>query len=192
MVDSTGPSRVPESFVGFRLCPRRSPRHRPSMVEPAPFDIVLHSPRIALNAGAVGRICAATGAPLHVVRPIPFRLDEPTLRRSGLDYWEFVRLSVHADWAACRESLGARRTWLFSTRGGVAAFEAPFAPGDALLFGNESHGAPEWLHDEVGPERTVVLPMADERARSLNLATAVAAALYLAWSKVRWRAEPRR
>ena len=151
----------------------------------APFDIVLHSPRIAPNVGAIGRVCAATGAPLHVVRPIPFTLDDRTLRRSGMDYWELVRWSMHEDWRACRAALGDRRLWLFTTHGREDALATPYAPGDVLVFGNEPHGAPEWLHDDVGDARRLRLPMADPRARSLNLATAVAAAVYVAWVRVR-------
>lgn len=147
--------------------------------------VVLYSPRIPQNVGAVGRLCAATRTALHVVRPVPFALDDKSLRRAGMDYWEFVRLSIHNDFEAMRGAAPAGRTWLFTTKATMPHAEARFEPGDWLLFGNESHGVPDEVHDAIGGERRVRIPILDERARSLNLASAVAVGLYEALRQTR-------
>lgn len=155
------------------------------MTPPAPVSVALHSPRIPQNLGAVGRLCAATRSPLHVVRPVPFPLDDKSLRRTGMDYWDYVRLSVHVDFAAMREHAPAGRVWLFTTRATQPHSEARFEPGDWLLFGNESHGVPDDVHAAIGEERSLRIPILDERARSLNLASAVAIGLYEALRQAR-------
>jgi len=147
--------------------------------------LVLHSPRIALNVGAVGRLCAATGTELHVVRPIPFSLDERTLERSGLDYWSYVRLVVHTDWSGFLRTMGDGRAWLFTTRGTRAWDEARFRRGDALVFGNEPHGVTDEVRESIPQERHLKIPMLDPRARSLNMAMAAAVGIYEAIRQVR-------
>ncbi|MEQ8821751.1 MAG: tRNA (cytidine(34)-2'-O)-methyltransferase [Sumerlaeia bacterium] len=151
------------------------------MTDPAPPDlnVILYSPRIPQNVGSVARLCAAMRVRLHVVRPVPFPLDDRALRRAGMDYLDFLDWQVHVDWEACRAALLPESTvWLYTTRGTVPAHSAPIRPGDALLFGNESHGVPDAIHTAIGPARSLRLEMRDPRARSLNLAMSCAMGVY--------------
>lgn len=149
------------------------------------FDLVLYSPRIPQNVGGIGRLCAATNTPLHIVRPIPFQLDDRTLRRSAMDYWDHVELSIHDDFPACRAALALRRLWLFSTRGRRAHWDADFRRGDVLLFGSEPAGVPEDLHAEIGVEHTLRVPLLNPAARSLNLSMAAGIGLYEALRQIK-------
>src|SRR5690554_5539268 len=106
------------------------------------FYIVLVSPEIPPNTGNVIRLCANTGASLHLIRPLGFELDDARLRRAGLDYHEYATLAVHDDLTRCLDAIGAPRVFAFSTRGHVAHVDARFADGDALLFGCETAGLP--------------------------------------------------
>jgi tRNA (cytidine/uridine-2'-O-)-methyltransferase len=141
------------------------------------LQIVLVEPRIPQNVGAVARLAAATQSPLHIVRPIPFVLNDASLRRAGMDYLEIAAIHVHAGWPAfCAATPGTRR-WFLTSRGRLSIYTVDFEPGDCLVFGSEEAGLPEWL----GPEmegRDVVIPMPEPRARCLNLATSVAIATY--------------
>ncbi len=141
-----------------------------------PLQVVLVHPEIPPNTGAIARLCAATGTPLHLVEPLGFRLTDRALRRAGLDYWDAVELHRHRSAEAWLAAAPAR-FHLFSTAGARVYFEAEFCPGDALVFGNETTGlSDEWL--ERWPDRVLAIPLLADRVRSLNLATAVAAALY--------------
>lgn len=147
-------------------------------------------PEIPQNAGSVGRLAAATGARLHFVEPLGFRLEDRYLKRAGLDYWPLVDLVVHADWAAAAEKLGqgsqrplAERLRLFTARGGESLFEARFEPDDLLVFGAESSGLPAELLGARGA-RKVYIPV-HAGVRSLNLANAVAVSLYTAMNSAR-------
>ncbi|MCX7819913.1 MAG: tRNA (cytidine(34)-2'-O)-methyltransferase [Kiritimatiellae bacterium] len=156
-------------------CHRRVVRVAFRWPEP-PLRVVLVHPEIPPNTGAIARLCAATGTPLHLVEPLGFRLTDRALRRAGLDYWDAVELYRHRtadEWLAAAPA----RFHLFSTAGARSYFEAEFLPGDALVFGSESVGLPEeWL--QRWPDRVLAIPLRPDRVRSLNLATAVAAALY--------------
>jgi tRNA (cytidine/uridine-2'-O-)-methyltransferase len=147
------------------------------------FQIVLLHPEIPNNTGAIGRTAAATGCRLHVVHPIGFDMGERARRRAGLDYWHLVDCVEHESWEEFleREGLGASdpRVRLYSTKAARPHWEATFAPGDYLLFGCETVGPPEAVRRWAGDQRSVTLPMIDDRAaRSLNLANAVCAAVY--------------
>jgi tRNA (cytidine/uridine-2'-O-)-methyltransferase len=144
-----------------------------------PLQIVLVSPQIPPNTGNVARTCAVTGAGLHLVGPLGFSLDEKRLRRAGLDYWSDVAPAVYHDWTEFENrSLRGRteKLHLFSARAERSLFEASFAPGDFLVFGQEQLGLPPALLAAY-PERQVSIPMR-EGQRSLNLAVAVGVALY--------------
>jgi len=146
-------------------------------MHPAGPQVALWSPRIPQNAGAIGRLCAALGTPLHIIRPVPFRLDDASLRRAGMDYLGFLEMTIHPDWEAFRDATCGRRTWLMTTRGETPLYEARFLADDVLLFGNEPHGVSDEIRAAVPGERHLRIPMANPAARSLNLATAVAMTL---------------
>ena len=154
-------------------------------VEGRGIDVVLVHPEIPHNSGCAGRLTAALGARLHLVEPLGFSLEDRYLKRAGLDYWPLVDLTVHADVDACFDALRAgssrpleERLHLFSARGGTSLREVRFAPGDVLVFGCESTGLPPALL-EAHADRRVRIPI-HEGVRSINLANAVAIALFLA------------
>lgn len=146
-----------------------------------PLHVVLVAPQIPPNTGNAARTCAVTGCRLHLVRPIGFSLDEKDLRRAGLDYWADVAPEVHGSWAEfeARHVRGAPgRLHLFSARGGRSLFEASFAPGDFLVFGQEQLGLPPALLAAF-PDRAISIPML-AGMRSLNLAVSVGVGVYAA------------
>jgi tRNA (cytidine/uridine-2'-O-)-methyltransferase len=140
------------------------------------LNVVLVEPEIAANTGAIGRTCVAAGATLWLVRPLGFHLDDRHLKRAALDYWQHLDLQVADSLADAAAALGHDRLWSFSTKANLLYTEAVFRPGDALVFGPESRGLPTaWLAER--PERALRIPVRPE-ARSLNLACAVAIAVY--------------
>ena len=142
------------------------------------LHVVLFQPEIAPNTGNIGRMCAVTRSRLHLIRPLGFAINDRNLRRAGMDYWKFLDVHEHADWAAFRASPHApRRLWLFSTKAGRSFWEVRYADGDGLVFGNESSGAPDWMHEEFGAMK-VTIPQANPALRSLNLSTAAGVACY--------------
>ena len=144
------------------------------------FDVLLYQPEIAPNTGNVIRLCANTGARLHLVRPLGFELDDARLRRAGLDYHEYAHLTVHDSLAAALARFDPARVFAFSTRAHTRFDAMSYREGDALLFGPESRGLPEEVLDAIpGPQR-LRLPMRAGQ-RSLNLSNAVAVAVFEAW-----------
>ena len=140
------------------------------------LNVVLYHPEIAANAGAIGRTCVAAGARLWLVRPLGFHLDDRYLRRAALDYWEHLEYRTVDSLDEVAAELGRDRLWSFSTRAARLYTEAPYRPGDALVFGPESRGLPpSWLDER--PDRAVRIPIRPE-ARSLNLANAAAIGLF--------------
>jgi len=149
----------------------------------APFAVVLVHPEIPPNAGNVIRLTANTGAELHLVEPLGFRMDDRELKRAGLDYHEYARVSVHRDWPSCRRALetqARRRMFAFATQGTASLYDVAFAPGDVLVFGCESRGLPAGIVEEFDARSRVRIPMRPH-VRSLNLSNAVAVAVYEAW-----------
>jgi tRNA (cytidine/uridine-2'-O-)-methyltransferase len=144
------------------------------------FELIIFEPEIPPNTGNMIRLCANTGARLHLVRPLGFSLDEPRLRRAGLDYRELAQVSVHDNLDACLAALGRPRVFAFSTRAERVYTDADFAPGDALLFGPETRGLPQALLDALPERQRLRIPLRAGN-RSLNLANAAAVALYEAW-----------
>ena len=151
-----------------------------------PVNVVLFEPEIPPNTGNIIRLCATTGARLHLIRPLGFRLDAKAVRRAGLDYRELADLREHANLEACLESLGQPRWFAFTTRGGVRHDEVAFADGDALVFGPETRGLPADVLEICPALRRVRIPML-AGARSLNLSNAVAVAVYEAWRQAGFR-----
>lgn len=151
-----------------------------------PLHVVLFQPEIPPNTGNVIRLCANTGACLHLVRPLGFRLDARSVRRSGLDYHDLADVRVHANFAACLASLGTDPRWFaFTTRGSRRFDAARYSPDDVLVFGPETRGLPQDVLDACPAERRLRIPMRPG-ARSLNLANAVAIAAYEAWRQLEW------
>ena len=144
------------------------------------LHVVLYQPEIPPNTGNVIRLCANTGAALHLVRPLGFDLDDKKLRRAGLDYHEFARVAVHEDLAACLAAIAPKRLFAVSTRGTARYDGIAYADGDALLFGPETRGLPQDVLDDVPPEHRLRLPMRPGN-RSLNLSNAVAVIVFEAW-----------
>jgi tRNA (cytidine/uridine-2'-O-)-methyltransferase len=156
-----------------------------------PLDVVLFEPEIPPNTGNVIRLCANTGARLHLVQPLGFRLDARAVRRSGLDYRELADVTVHDDFAACLAALSAGRApadsrWFSLTTAGDVDYDAVrFAAGDVLVFGPETRGLPETVLASCPGGRRLRIPMRPG-ARSLNLSNAVAVVVYEAWRQLRW------
>jgi len=150
------------------------------------FHIILHQPEIPPNTGNIIRLCANTGAALHLVRPLGFTLDKRSLRRAGLDYDDLATVAVHADLAACRAALGNARWFAIETGGSRAHSDAGFVPGDALLFGSERTGLPAAVLAQIPPKQHLSLPMRAGN-RSLNLSNAVAVVAYEAWRQCGYR-----
>jgi len=144
------------------------------------LDVLLYQPEIAPNTGNAIRLCANTGARLHLIRPLGFELDDAKLRRAGLDYHEFAPLTVHDDLDAALAGRDASRVFAFTTRATMRFDSIVYREGDALLFGPESRGLPEEVLARIGARNLVRLPMR-EGQRSLNLSNAIAVAVFEAW-----------
>lgn len=142
-----------------------------------PLNIVLYQPEIPGNTGAVGRTCVALGAKLWLVRPLGFRVDEKTLRRAGLDYWQHLEWEVANHWDDLIERLGeCQRLWLFSRFATKSYLSVDYGGNDVLVFGCETRGLPKNLTDRH-QERLLRIPTTD-KVRSLNLATSVGIASF--------------
>jgi len=150
------------------------------------IEVALYEPEIPGNAGNVARLCAATGAPLHLIGRLGFSFRHPEAKRAVMDYWERVQLHRHLNHADFAAAVAPRTVWMLTTRARRTVWEADFRPGDLLLFGPESRGLPEGLL-AADPERCLRIPMLPG-ARSLNLATAVGIALYEALRRIAWSA----
>ena len=122
------------------------------------FHVILLSPQIPPNTGNIIRLCANTGAALHLVEPLGFEPDDARLRRAGLDYHEYATVQRHADLASCLQSLAAPRVWAFSTRGRRLYSDVAYRPGDALLFGSETCGLPAEVLDRLPAELLPACP----------------------------------
>ena len=144
------------------------------------FDVILFQPEIPPNTGNAIRLCANTGARLHLVRPLGFTLEDAQLRRAGLDYHEYARLQVHDTLDAALAAIAPRRLFALSTRG-TTRFDTPrYAEGDAFLFGPETRGLPDDVLAQVPDAQRLRLPMQPGN-RSLNLSNAIAVVVFEAW-----------
>lgn len=147
------------------------------------LHVVLFEPEIPPNTGNVIRLCANSGATLHLVRPLGFRLDDKSLRRSGLDYHELAEVRVHADIDACMAALGPSRWHAVETGASRRYTEVRYRQGDVLLFGPETRGLPAELMERFGADSPVCIPMRGG-SRSINLSNAVALVVYEAWRQL--------
>lgn len=144
------------------------------------LHVALYQPEIPQNTGNIIRLCANTGARLHLIEPLGFVWDDKRLKRAGLDYHELASIERHPTWKAFEQATAGRRVFAFSSKAERLYTEVQFADEDCLLFGPETRGLPAAIREQIGPERCLKLPMVTP-ARSLNLANAVAVALYEAW-----------
>lgn len=144
------------------------------------FHIILYEPEIPPNTGNIIRLCANTGAQLHLIEPLGFELDDARLKRAGLDYHEYTQVNRYASLDECLQQVQPTRVFGFSTKGKRNVFDVEFQAGDAFLFGPETRGLPAILRTELGDEFVLRLPMLPVN-RSLNLANAVAVVVYEAW-----------
>jgi tRNA (cytidine/uridine-2'-O-)-methyltransferase len=149
------------------------------------FNVILLEPEIPGNTGNIIRLCANTGSRLHLVEPLGFNLEQPQLRRAGLDYADLAQVSVHPGLDACLRSLGGARLYAIETGGARAYSAAQFHSGDALLFGPESRGLSAEALGRVPPENFLGIPMRPGN-RSLNLSNAVALVVYEAWRQLKF------
>jgi tRNA (cytidine/uridine-2'-O-)-methyltransferase len=152
------------------------------------FHVVLFQPEIPPNTGNSIRLCANTGAHLHLVEPLGFDLSEPQLRRAGLDYHDLARVSVHADLSACLAAIGPTRLFAIETDGTRGYHEARFEPRDTFLFGRETSGLSQEATRLLPVHERLHIPMRAAN-RSLNLSNAVAVVVYEAWRQHAFRAD---
>lgn len=140
------------------------------------INLVLHCPEIPQNTGNIARTCAATGAALHLIKPLGFSIDDRQLKRAGLDYWQYLDVTVYENEADFFEKNGGEEIYYFSTKAPRAYTEVTYPGRVFLMFGRETAGLPEALLQKH-PDRTVRIPML-EGLRSLNLSNSVAIATY--------------
>lgn len=145
------------------------------------FNILLYEPEIPPNTGNSIRLCANTGAHLHLIGKLGFDLSEPQLKRAGLDYHDLAQVSLHADLASCLAAIGPTRLFVIETDGARSYHQASYRPGDSLLFGRETTGLPAAVAAVLPADHERVhIPMQPSN-RSLNLSNAVAVVVYEAW-----------
>jgi tRNA (cytidine/uridine-2'-O-)-methyltransferase len=147
------------------------------------FHVVLFEPEIPPNTGNIIRLCANSGAALHLVKPLGFRLDDKSLQRSGLDYHDLTDVKVHANLDACLQGLAAARVFAIETCGARRYSDVAFRAGDVFLFGSETRGLPAAVLEQVGVQACLNIPMRSG-TRSINLSNAVSLVLFEAWRQV--------
>ena len=147
------------------------------------FDIVLFEPEIPPNTGNIIRLCANTGARLHLIKPLGFSLDDKQLKRAGLDYHEYADLKIHENWAEFKIAMLGKRLFAMTTKGSQNYAKINFELGDVFIFGPETRGLPEEIRSEFKPSKRLRLPMLAD-SRSLNLSNSAAILLYEAWRQV--------
>jgi tRNA (cytidine/uridine-2'-O-)-methyltransferase len=144
------------------------------------FHLVLHEPEIPPNTGNVIRLCANTGAQLHLIEPLGFALEDKQLRRAGLDYHEWATVNIHPNFSAFLDTVKPVRVFAFSTHGTQFYTSIDYQAGDAFLFGSETRGLPVAVRESLPTEHVLRIPMQPEQ-RSLNLSNAASVVLFEAW-----------
>lgn len=147
------------------------------------FTIALFEPEIPPNTGNIIRLCANTGADLHLIEPLGFKLEDKQLKRAGLDYHEYANLKVHRNWADFSVAMTGRRLFAITTKGSQNYADVAFKAGDVFVFGPETRGLPEQIRAEFAAENRLRLPMLPN-SRSLNLSNSAAVLLYEAWRQL--------
>src|ERR1700684_2529392 len=149
------------------------------------IHVVLFEPEIPGNTGNSIRLCANTGATLHLIKPLGFSLDDKSLKRSGLDYHDLADVKIHATLDACLAQLPNSRLFAVETDGARCYSDVQYRAGDAFLFGPETRGLPDAVLTRVGRENCVSIPMRPQ-SRSINLSNAVALVAYEVWRQLKF------
>jgi tRNA (cytidine/uridine-2'-O-)-methyltransferase len=152
------------------------------------FHVVLFEPEIPPNTGNTIRLCANTGATLHLVKPLGFRLDDKSLQRSGLDYHDLADVKVHANLQDCLSCLDGSRLFAVETGGKHCYSDVRYQAGDAFLFGPETRGLPPSTLQQTDPDLSLFIPMRAQ-SRSINLSNAVALVVFEAWRQIGFELE---
>ena len=139
------------------------------------LNIVLYQPEIPQNTGNIARTCVLTDSTLHLIKPLGFSIDDKAVKRSGLDYWKDLKLEVHESYEDFMAKYGDQRIFLATTHGGKFYSEESYEPGDFIMFGRESSGVPEEVHNA---HKGIRIPMIKTSTRSLNLSNTVCAIAY--------------
>ncbi len=147
------------------------------------IDIILYQPEIPPNTGNIIRLCANSGAHLHLISPLGFKLDDKQLKRAGLDYHEQACMKVHDSLAACLDNMGNRRIFAVTTKASQLYSEVIYEGDDIFLFGSESRGLPMEVLQRFATKQKIRIPMLPA-SRSLNLSNAVAIIVYEAWRQI--------
>lgn len=147
------------------------------------LHIALFEPQIAPNTGNIIRLAANNGSKLHIIEPMGFNLEEKGLRRAGLDYHDLANLTIHENYAAFAKVMKDKRIYACTTRGTRYYTDIAFQDEDVLLFGAETHGLTDDVHQKITPENKILIPMAANN-RSLNLSNSVAIISYEAWRQL--------
>ena len=152
------------------------------MQEDPLFHVVLVEPEIPPNTGNVIRLCANTGAQLHLIEPLGFPLEDSKMKRAGLDYHEYASMKVHKDWHAFLADTRPQpdRMFAMTTHGSSPFAQCEFKPGDVFIFGAESRGLTPEFRESFPPSQRIRLPMRPNN-RSLNLSNTVAVVVFEAW-----------
>lgn len=151
-----------------------------------PFHIVLYQPEIPQNTGTIGRLCVSTETKLHLIKPLGFSLDEKHLKRAGMDYWQYLDLTVYENWEDFLERNRDLPLYFISTHGTTAYWDTEYPRGCGLVFGRESSGLPRDFYERYQSQLRLI-PMEGKFHRSLNLANAVSIVLYEALRQHRQR-----
>jgi tRNA (cytidine/uridine-2'-O-)-methyltransferase len=147
------------------------------------YNIALFEPEIPPNTGNIIRLCANTGAALHLIEPLAFKLEDKQLKRAGLDYHEYANLTLHKNWTDFKLAMAGKRMFAITTKGSQHYAKVDFNAGDVFVFGPETRGLPEEIRNEFAPEHRLRLPMLAD-SRSLNLSNSAAVLLYEAWRQI--------
>ena len=149
------------------------------------LHIALYEPRIAPNTGNIIRLAANNGCHLHLIEPLGFELEDKQLRRAGLDYHDLANVSLHANYEVFLGAVDKQRILACTTRGSTRYDQIKYLDDDVLLFGSETSGLPEEIHQVLNPEHRIRIPM-QAGSRSLNLSNAVAIISYEAWRQLQF------
>jgi len=141
------------------------------------LNIVLFQPEIPQNTGNISRTCVLTCSKLHLIRPLGFDISEKSVRRAGLDYWQYLDLEVHECYEDFKKKYGTNRLFISTTHGKRYYHEVNYEEGDFILFGRESSGLPDYIKEE-NMDKSIRIPMINTTTRSLNLSNSVSIVVY--------------